>query len=94
MKHTCEHTCETAIYHEQSPDLIRDKCNIQYYPKLDPTPQIIDAEKHILLGNIPEPRMILFLTLLKLVNILLSRRNTCVSVLLVQVHGTCTYCSL
>ena len=55
MKHTSEHTCETAIYHEQNPDLIKDKCNIQYYPELDPTPQILDAEKHILLGNIPEP---------------------------------------
>ena len=55
MKHTSEHTCETAIYHEQSPDLIKDKCNIQYYPELDPTAQILDAGKHILLGNIPEP---------------------------------------
>ena len=52
-EHTSEHTCETVIYHEQSPDLIKDKCNIQYYPKLDPTPQILDAGKHILLGNIP-----------------------------------------
>ena len=25
MKHTSEHTCETAIYHEQSQDLIKDK---------------------------------------------------------------------
>ena len=55
MKHTSEHTCETAIYHEQSPNLIKDKCNIQYYPELDPSPQILDAGKHILLGNIPEP---------------------------------------
>ena len=51
MKHTSEHTCETAIYHEQSPDLIREKCNIQYYPQLDPTPQILDAGKHILLNG-------------------------------------------
>ena len=55
MKHTSEHTCETAIYHEQSPNLIKDKCNIQYYPELNPTPQLLDAGKHILLGNIPEP---------------------------------------
>ena len=26
MKHTSEHTCETAIYHEQITDLIKDKC--------------------------------------------------------------------
>ena len=55
MKHTSEHTCETAIYHEQNPDMIKDKCNIQYYPELNPTPQVLDAGKHILLGNIPEP---------------------------------------
>ena len=55
LKHTCEHTSEAAIYHEQSPDLIKDKCNIQYYPELNLTPQILDAGKHILLGNIPEP---------------------------------------
>ena len=27
MKHTSEHTCETPIYHEQSPQIIKDKCN-------------------------------------------------------------------
>ena len=92
-KHTSEHTCETAIYHEQSPNLIKGKCNIQYYPELDPTPQILDAGKHILLGNIPEPwsvvcsKMIQFLTHLKLVNMSSSRKKICVSVLLAQVHG-------
>ena len=55
MKYTSEHACEAAMYHEQSSDLIKDKCNIQYYPELNPTPQILDAGKHILLGNIPEP---------------------------------------
>ena len=35
--------------------MIKDKCNTQYYPELDPTPQILDAGKHIVLGNIPEP---------------------------------------
>ena len=55
MKHTSKHTCETAIYHEQSPQIIKDKCNIQYFPELHPTPQILDVGKHILLGNIPEP---------------------------------------
>ena len=55
IKHISEHTCETAIYHEQNPDLIKDKCNIHHYPELNPTPQILDAGKHILLRNIPEP---------------------------------------
>ena len=55
MKHTSEHLCETAIYNEQSPDLIKDKYSMQYYPDLNPTPQILDAGKHISLGNISEP---------------------------------------
>ena len=55
MKHTSEHTCESAIYHEQNSEIIKRKCNIQYYPELNPTPQILDAGKHILLGNLPEP---------------------------------------
>ena len=59
MEHTSEHTCETAIYHEQSPDFNCtdiNKCSIQYYPELNPTPQILDVGKHILLlGNMPEP---------------------------------------
>ena len=40
---------------DQDFDIIKDKCNIQYYLELNPTPQILDAGKHILLGNIPEP---------------------------------------
>ena len=55
MKHTSEHTCKSAIYHDQNSEIIKRKCNIQYYPKLNPTPQILDAGKHILLGNLPEP---------------------------------------
>ena len=29
MKHTSEHTCESAIYHEQNSEIIKRKCNIQ-----------------------------------------------------------------
>ena len=94
MKHTNEHRCETAIYHEQSPDLIKDKCNIQYYPELNPTPQILDAGKQILLGNIPEPWSVVCSKndpipdpLEASSNMIFSRRKICVSVPLVQVHG-------
>ena len=34
---------------------IKDKCKCNSYPESDPTPQILDAGKHILLRNIPEP---------------------------------------
>ena len=50
-----EHTCESAIYTNQNEKLIQQKCTIEYYPKLDPDPDILDAGNHILLGNFPLP---------------------------------------
>ena len=93
MKHTSEHTCETAIYHEQSSDLIKDRCNIQYYPELNHTPQILGAGKHILLGNIPEPWSVVcskndpIPNPLQASKYVIIKKRIYVSVLLVQVHG-------
>ena len=55
MKHTSEHTCESAIYHNESPDIIKDKCHIQYNSDLNPEPAILDAGNYLLLGNLPLP---------------------------------------
>ena len=35
--------------------LIQQKCTIEYYPKLDPHPDILDAGNYLLLGNFPLP---------------------------------------
>ena len=50
-----EHTCESAIYTNQNEKLIQQKCTIDYYPKLDPDPDILDAGNYIILGNFPLP---------------------------------------
>ena len=50
-----EHTCESAIYTNQNEKLIQQKCTIEYYSKLDPDPDILDAGNYILLGNFPLP---------------------------------------
>ena len=50
-----EQTCESAIYTNQNEKLIQQKCTIEYYPKLDPDPDILDAGNYILLGNFPLP---------------------------------------
>ena len=55
VKHNSEHTCESAIYHHKGPEIIRDKCDIQYFPNLNPEPTILDVGKHLLLGNLPLP---------------------------------------
>ena len=41
-----EHTCESAIYTNQNVKMIQQKCTIEYYPKLDPDPDILDAENY------------------------------------------------
>ena len=35
--------------------MIQQKCTIEYYPKLDPDPDILDAGNDFLLGNFPLP---------------------------------------
>ena len=55
MKHHSEHTCESAIYHHQGADLIKEKCNIRYFPTLDPEPELLDAGNHFLLAHLPSP---------------------------------------
>ena len=50
-----EHTCESAIYTYQNAKLIQRKCNIEYYPNLDPEPELLNAGNYLLLGNFPLP---------------------------------------
>ena len=50
-----EHTCENAIYIYQNTELIQQKCNIEYYPNLDPEPELLNAGNYLLLGNFPLP---------------------------------------
>ena len=50
-----EHTCESAIYAYQNAKLIQQKFNIEYYPDLDPEPQLLNTGRYLLLGNFPLP---------------------------------------
>ena len=50
-----EHTCESAIYTNQNEKLIQQKCTIEYYSKLDPDLDILDAGNYILLGDFSLP---------------------------------------
>ena len=71
------------IYEEEFPAIIPNyKVGpIQEHHQLNKSPIVLRKKRFI-------TDIILFLTLLKLVDMLLSRKKTCVSVLLVQVHGT------
>ena len=50
-----EHACKSAIYTHQNTKLIQQKCTIEYYPHLDPEPDLLDAGNYLVLGNFPLP---------------------------------------
>ena len=50
-----EHTCESAIYTHQNSKMIQQKCDIEYYPDLNPEPELLNAGNYLFLGNFPLP---------------------------------------
>ena len=50
-----EHTCESAIYTHQNSRLIQQKYEIEYYPDLNPEPELLNAGNCLVLGNFPLP---------------------------------------
>ena len=48
-----EYTCESAIYTHQNTKLIQQKCTIEYYPHLDPKPELLNAGNYLVFGNFP-----------------------------------------
>jgi hypothetical protein len=55
MKQRDTHTCESAIFWDMPPELIRQKCKFQYYKHLVPEPTILDAGNEVLLAGLPLP---------------------------------------
>ena len=55
IKNGNEYTCASAIYTYQNSKPIQQKCNIEYYPDLNPEPQVLNAGKYLLHGNFPLP---------------------------------------
>ena len=55
IKHKSEHTCESAIFHYENINVIKSKCTFQYFPKLEPEPELLDAGNFVLLSHLPEP---------------------------------------
>ena len=55
VTHKCEHTCESAIYWNESESLINKKCNFEYYHKLTPEPRVLDASDYLALAGLSVP---------------------------------------
>ena len=54
-RHSTSHTCESAIFHNLDIQIIKELCNFEYYPNLDPEPKVLDSGTELLLSNLPTP---------------------------------------
>ena len=55
IKYKGEHTCESAIYDYEHPKDIKKQCTFEYYPHLEPEPELLDAGNYFLLVHLPTP---------------------------------------
>ena len=60
VKHKSSYSCESAIYFDQTTDIIRNNCNFDfYYNKTDITPVVLDGGDEIILANWPNDKHII-----------------------------------
>ena len=55
LTHRSEHTCESAIYWNESARLINEKCNFEYFHALTPESRVLDGGDCLLLAGLPIP---------------------------------------
>ena len=60
VTHRSEHTCECAIYWNDSASLISEICNSEYYNELTPEPRFWDVGDYLLLAGLPIPWTFLY----------------------------------
>ena len=60
VKHKSKYSCESAIYFDLSPDIIKENCKFDfYYNKTDITPTVLDGGNEIILANWPNDKHII-----------------------------------
>ena len=60
VKHKSKYSCESVIYFDLSPEIIKETCKFDfYYNKTDITPTVLDGGNEIILANWPNDKHIL-----------------------------------
>ena len=60
VKHKSKYSCESAIYFDLDPEIIKDNCKFTfYYNKTDITLTVLDCENKIILPNWPSDKHII-----------------------------------
>ena len=60
VKHKSKYSCESAIYFDLEPKIIKETCKFTfYYNKTDITPTVLNGENEIILANWPNDKHII-----------------------------------
>ena len=60
VKHKSKYSCESAIYFDLDPEIIKESCKFTfYYHKTDINPTVRDGGNEIILGNSPNNKHII-----------------------------------
>ena len=60
VKHKSKYSCESAIYFDLDPEIIKETCKFQfYYSKTDINPTVLDGGNEIILANWPNDKHII-----------------------------------
>ena len=60
VKHKSKYNCESAIYFDLDPDIIKETCNFEFFcNKTDITPTVLDGRNEIILANWPNNKHII-----------------------------------
>ena len=51
IKHKSKHSCESALYYNQSKDVIQDHCTFNYFYNISVMPSVLDGGSEIVLAN-------------------------------------------
>ena len=60
VKHNSKYSCESLIYFDLSPDIIKENCKFTFYcNKRDITPTVLERSNEIILANWPDNKHII-----------------------------------
>ena len=60
VKHKMKYSCESVIYFDFGPDIIKENCKFAYYfNKTDITSMVLDGGNEIILANWPDDKHII-----------------------------------
>ncbi len=52
VQQSADHTCESAIYFNMSPEIVKNSCTFETFTDFQPPPETLETETEVLLANV------------------------------------------